>query len=358
MDKKTILMITLDRSPGGIEQSIITYIKASHALGYHTLLYVPAHASVIKKLETLHLPNLTIKTLHWQTLKLTSLCANLMARDFLKTCQNSTFILAHNARLLPVLKRFAKKHTPLVCMDHSGKLRRDITKADYLITISQMAQQRLIQRYPEFESRSCCIHHAIELPATTIYTPNKMPHIVAAGRFVEKKGFVPFIKAIALLRDQSLPFTVTLAGDGPQKPLLERLINKHHLSDSITCPGWVSNPIALFQSADIVCMPSLIEPFGLTLAEAMACGRACITTDCAGPLDIVGHSNAAIIVPKNNSDALATALKELLIHTEKRIALAQQARSQIAEHFSMEHLMQQLQILTTILYDRLGVFQS
>lgn len=342
-------MITLDRSPGGIEQSIITYVKAYHALGYHTLLYAPAHASIIKKLETLHLSSLTIKTFYWPILRFKSLCAQLMARDFLRACHNSRLILAHNARLLPVLKRFVKKRTPIVFIDHSGKLRRDIKKADYLITISQTAQQQLIQRYPEFQSRSCCIHHAIELPEKILYAPHDIPHIVAAGRFVEKKGFIPFIQAIALLRDQSLPFTVTLAGDGPQKPLLERLINEHHLSDRIACPGWVKDPIALFQSADIVCLPSLMEPFGLTLAEAMACGRACITTDCEGPLDIVGHSDAAIIVPKNNSDALAAALKELLIYTEKRVILAQRARAQITEHFGMEHLTEQLCILTNSL---------
>ena len=341
MQAKTVLMITLDTSPGGIEQSLITYINTYHALGYAILLYVPAGASIISKLSALHLPQLKINTFSWLALKLSVLCP-FFASDLSRACQASDRIFAHNARLIPVLKQLAKKHAPVIFIDHASKARAETKQADYVITLSTAAQTKLITQYPELQSRSSCIYHAIELPAESAYQPNELPHIVTAGRLVEKKGFICFINAIALLRDQKLNFKVTLAGDGPQKDLLQNLITTLNLSNIVSLPGWVSDPIALFQSADIVCLPSLIEPFGLSLAEAMACGRACVTTDCEGPLDIVGNSEAAIIVAKNSSEALANALKELLLNPDKRLKLATKARAQIANNFSMTALKNKL----------------
>lgn len=348
--QKTIVMITLDSSPGGIEQSLITYIKAYHLLGYHILLYVPAHASIIKKLTTLNYSQLDIKTFNWLYLKLTSLFSALLPTHFSRSCQKSGLIFVHNARLIPIMKRFSQKKTPVLFVDHSGKKRPLIKKADYVITISHNAQKKLIAHYPLFQSRSCCIHHAIELPPASFYCPNEILHIVTAGRFVEKKGLIIFIKAIALIRDRSPSFRVTLAGDGPQKKMLTDLISKLNLSHIVSLPGWLANTNTLFKSADIVCLPSLLEPFGLSLAEAMACGRACITTDCEGPLDIIADSNAAIVVPRHDVEALAKSLLDLLNHTEKRLVLAHTARDQISKNFSMEHLMQQLQHLTNSLY--------
>ena len=308
------------------------------------LLYVPTGASIINKLSALQLPQLKINTFSWPALKLSSLCP-FFASALSRACQASDRIFVHNARLIPVLQRLAKKHAPVIFIDHASKARAETKHADYVITLSTAAQHKLVQRYPELQSRSSCIHHAIALPSESPYQPNPIPHIVTAGRLVEKKGFACFLHAIALLRDQKLHFKVTIAGDGPQKDILQKLIRELHLTDRVSLPGWVSDPSALFQSADVVCLPSLIEPFGLSLAEAMACGRACVTTDCEGPLDIVGDSGAALIVAKNNSKALANALKELLLNPEQRLQLATKARAHIAHNFSMAALKNKLTTL-------------
>ena len=65
-------------------------------------------------------------------------------------------------------------------------------------------------------------------------------------------------------------------------------------------PGWIAR-------ADVVCQPSLIEPLGQSLLEAMACGRSVVATRIGGPPEFV-PPEAGILVDPLDVDAIAAAL--------------------------------------------------
>ena len=95
----------------------------------------------------------------------------------------------------------------------------------------------------------------------------------------------------------------------------------------------------VYRSLDIVVHASTRpEPFGLTIAEAMACGRAAVVTRGGGASELFSHDYDAIGVPAGDADALAVALADLVNDPAKREKLGINARATALKHFRRERL--------------------
>jgi glycosyltransferase involved in cell wall biosynthesis len=161
--------------------------------------------------------------------------------------------------------------------------------------------------------RLCLIPNAVHaLPALPARLWRDPPVIGAMGRFVAKKGFDVLIEALRLLVAAGVPFRAVLAGDGVEKGALRRLATHSGLEQHLEFPGWENDKQRFFGSIDIFCLPSLHEPFGVVLLEAMAHGLPVIATDSEGPSEIIAHQCDGVIVPKGNAVALAEALALIL----------------------------------------------
>ncbi|MBI2592465.1 glycosyltransferase family 4 protein [Candidatus Saccharibacteria bacterium] len=100
-------------------------------------------------------------------------------------------------------------------------------------------------------------------------------HIVFLGRLVKRKGCRELLMAFRLLRLRVPGVRLTIAGDGPQRRRLEKLVKRYKLGESVKFTGFVSEKDKpdLLATADIACFPSLGgESFGVVLVEAMAAG--------------------------------------------------------------------------------------
>src|SRR5207245_9181166 len=109
---------------------------------------------------------------------------------------------------------------------------------------------------------------------------------VHVGSLTERKNVVRLADAFGRLGRGSLTFV----GDGPLRGVLDgrprvRVVGRVPHEE---IPGWLS-------SADVVCGPALIEPFGQALLEAMACGRTVVATRVGGPPEFV-PSDAGLLV--------------------------------------------------------------
>src|SRR5262249_15023020 len=151
------------------------------------------------------------------------------------------------------------------------------------------------------------------------------------GRFVAKKGFDVFITALARLRQSGVGFHAILAGDGPERGALERLAAELGLSDVLRFPGWVTDKAAFFSGIDVFCLPSLHEPFGIVLIEAMAHARPIVAADSEGPMEILRDGDDAIIVPRGDPDRLAKALATLSADSDRAARLAAHAYQHVRE---------------------------
>ena len=358
---KTVISVTTDRQPGGIATALTGYSRALNIAGYQHMVILPEGASALAALA--NEPNTEIKSFPLGWLKFHILTRFIFCPSIRARLSDARAILVHNARLVTSLSRFTPPH---FLVNHSGKL-RNLGKADNILFLSSAAQNRAKRAFDALgmaaaEQPKCTIlPHGFLLPATARkkaakQDKDKIPKIIAAGRFVEKKGFADLIDAAALLQHQNIPCTIELYGAGPLENSYQRQIDQLGVQN-ITLKGWAENLSSCFAMADIFCLPSHEEPFGLILGEAMLAGLPVIASMTDGPCDILGASGTSpeatlscggLLYPQGAPEALAEALCLLIKDKESCAAAALAGSKHIAEHYSLEKQAQALDaILTT-----------
>lgn len=99
--------------------------------------------------------------------------------------------------------------------------------------------------------------------------------IVYLGRLVKRKGVLNLVRAFSLVLRSHPQLKLIIAGDGPQRQKLERLIKSQGIDQNVSLLGFIKEEEKprLLASADIACFPALAgESFGIVLIEAMAAG--------------------------------------------------------------------------------------
>lgn len=151
-------------------------------------------------------------------------------------------------------------------------------------------------------------HTAPLLPVTV---GNK--HILAAGRLVRVKGFDNLIQAFSLTKAQNPDAHLTICGEGPERVLLEKLINKLGLTQHVSLVGYVPCIREWLDKSRFLVMSSHAESYGAVLVEALAAGRQIVTTDCSPAVeDLLKIPTAGRSVPVDDNIALAKAMSALL----------------------------------------------
>ena len=112
------------------------------------------------------------------------------------------------------------------------------------------------------------------------FMPDGVLRILFLGQLIRGKGADLMVKALAKL---DLPFHCTIAGDGNDRAMLEKMVCKYKLSDRIKFSGFVSDMEQLWQNCDVCCFPiRWQEPFGLVGLESIAHGIPVVAFDLGG----------------------------------------------------------------------------
>ena len=336
-----ILSITLDRKKGGIASSLISYSKALDLIGEKHFIILPSDAAV--KDDLLNLSNVKVFSIKKSLLYFHLFTRFTFKRKYKSLIQNSKWIFIHNSKLIKFLYQYSFK---LGMINHSGKLRNTLHRATNIF-ITQSGYERFISRYPDNESTNIVIPHGFEeLPAVSSLKKNRVLKVISAGRFVTKKGFHDLIKAAAQLQKDNFPLQIELFGSGPLEAKLSKKINDLSLKN-IRLAGWTENLHDEFREADVLCIPSLEEPFGLIIGEAMMNGLPVITTKTDGAIEIFGadpEKKGGIYVDFSSPDQIKNAI-QVIWNDEKRNLLAKNAQDNIQINFSLEKLSRKLRDL-------------
>lgn len=154
--------------------------------------------------------------------------------------------------------------------------------------------------------------------------------LLSVGAVVPRKGFDVLIAALARLAD--LPWYLTVAGDRGRDAnaaaQLDKDIVRYKLSERVAVLGAVPSERldALYAGADAFVLASRFEGYGMAYAEAIARGLPVIGTN-AGAIPDTVPADAGILVPPDDADALAQALRRMITDAGERLRFAAAARA-------------------------------
>jgi len=179
--------------------------------------------------------------------------------------------------------------------------RRTVARAAAVIAVSDYLRRELEAKVPEARGKTEVIDSGVDLERFRVEpAPADGPRFLCLGALSERKNVVRLADAFAQVGDG----TLTFVGDGPLRPRLEGRANVE-LAGAV---GHDEIPKRIAQS-HVVCQPSLIEPFGQAVLEAMACGRSVVATRIGGPPEFV-PPDAGVLVDPLDVEALAHALRQ------------------------------------------------
>lgn len=177
-----------------------------------------------------------------------------------------------------------------------------VRRAAAVVTVSDYLRRELEAKIPAARGKTHTVDSGVDLerfPELPAPAPDGATHFLHVGSLTPRKNVLRLARAFERLGEGMLTFV----GEGPLRGHLER-------RPGIVLHGPVPHdeiPRFLAQ-AHVVCQPSLIEPFGQALLEAMATGRSVIATTIGGPPEFV-PPEAGVLVDPADEDALVEALR-------------------------------------------------
>jgi glycosyltransferase involved in cell wall biosynthesis len=155
--------------------------------------------------------------------------------------------------------------------------------------------------------------------------------LLFVGRLVLQKDVPTLIRAMATIAANRPDARLVIAGDGPERPLAERLVDRLGIRDAVRFLGIVPYPEVprYFAAADLFLLPSRYEGNARVLAEAGAAGTPSVTTDVSGAHDTVIEGESGAIVPVERPDLFAERVLALLADQDRLQAMGARAREHV-----------------------------
>jgi glycosyltransferase involved in cell wall biosynthesis len=182
--------------------------------------------------------------------------------------------------------------------------RRVVRRAATVVAVSEYLRRELETKVPEVRGKTEVVDSGVDLDRFSVLARENggaaTPAFVCVGSLSERKNVVRLADAFARLGRGSLTFV----GDGPLRPALTGRAGVQVVGrvPHAAVPGYLA-------SADVLCAPSQIEPFGQAILEAMACGRTVVATRIGGPPEFV-TPDAGVLVDPLDVDGLRRALEQ------------------------------------------------
>jgi glycosyltransferase involved in cell wall biosynthesis len=160
--------------------------------------------------------------------------------------------------------------------------------------------------------------------------------LVHVGALTARKGQRDLFEALAELSDPR--WRLALVGEGEDEAALRRLATELDLTDRVTFGGRHEDVAPVLAAADVLVLPSHLEGMPLTLLEALAVGRAAVTTDIYGVPEIYADRKAALLVSPGDRTALREAIGRLVTDDGLRQEMGREANRLYAERFTVAHM--------------------
>jgi glycosyltransferase involved in cell wall biosynthesis len=165
--------------------------------------------------------------------------------------------------------------------------------------------------------------------------------LLAVGRLVYSKAHRVLIAAMPVVLQKFPNAKVGICGDGVLRADLEAQIQSLGLSDSVKLLGESDHVAKFLASADVFVLPSLWEGLSIALLEAMSAGLPIISTKVEGVTEVIVEGGNGLLVPIENTDALADAIIRLLADPQLRRKMGAAAKAQVLDFYTVDRMCEQ-----------------
>ncbi len=171
--------------------------------------------------------------------------------------------------------------------------------------------------------------------------------IGTACRMAWQKGIDQLLDAIRLVRGRIGRASFLIVGDGRERAQIEAAA--HDVAGAVRFLGQRDDVPALLAALDLFVQPSRQEVMVQTTLEAMAAGRAVVSTRTVGADEAIADGASGVLVPVGDPAAMAEAIASLAADPARRAALGRAARARIEDTFTMAHMVDRAErVLTRI----------
>lgn len=347
-----IFLIITGLGMGGAERQVCDLADQFAAKGHQVLLISMTGETVNRPLST----KVEVAELNMGKTPLGFIKAYWQARrlimQFKPDVVHSHMVHANLFARLLCLSTNLKK---LICTAHSsneggrGRMlayRLTDCMCDLNTNVSQEAVDISVKRGASPANRIIAMHNGVDTVRFTfnhesrtslraqLKLVDQTPLILAVGRLTEAKDYPNLLTAFAQLPDTLDNSQLVIIGTGEEQAQISALAAQLGLTSRVHFLGLQRNVHEWMSAADVFVLSSAWEGFGLVVAEAMACERVVVATDCGGVKEVVG--DAGFLVEIKNSQQLAAVIEEAInLPVGRKKQLGTDARQRVIDRYSL-----------------------
>jgi glycosyltransferase involved in cell wall biosynthesis len=234
--------------------------------------------------------------------------------------------------------------------------RRVFALSARIVAVSEFSATQIRSRLPAATDRVRVIPTGVETdyfapPAdratarAAIGIQTDEPIVLGVGRLAGVKQFDRLVTAFAVACARGLQARLIIAGDGPERQTLERLVATYGMQERVQLAGYCDRPRlrALMQAADLQVCTSAFENLSLAILEGMACGTPVLGTPGGGTPELVGQVDPRLVLQDDATHTLAEALPDWLADRSRLASLGERARQLTLDRYDWERVVDGLE---------------
>jgi glycosyltransferase involved in cell wall biosynthesis len=165
-------------------------------------------------------------------------------------------------------------------------------------------------------------------------------YVLTVAKLYPRKGLDILLRAIHDLKSSHGTYRFVIVGDGPEEGRLKSMAMELGIESMVHFAGDVKSNIvpALFKHCAFFALSSRVEPFGIVLLEAMTFGKAIVATTAGGIPEFVEHGHNGLLVPIEDSRALAEGIDKLIRDKDLRERIGRNGRMVVEDQYDYDKL--------------------
>jgi len=225
--------------------------------------------------------------------------------------------------------------------------------ADRIIAVSDFTRRAIVNGYKIDPKKIKVIPNGVDLKK--FYKDETIKKIknslLFVGRLEKRKGIDFLVESMPLIIKENPKVKLFIAGRGKLLQKLKQFFKKNKILQNVDFLGFISDKdlVKWYNRAELVIVPSILEGFGITVIEAMACGTPVIGTNVEGIKGVIENNRNGVLVEYGNKKELASQIIRLLNSSQLRGKLAREGFKTVQEKYNWDNIVKD----TICLYEKI-----